>query len=266
MKCVQTSTGSCKSQPIKWKLLGSNGSPRDNSVSPSKPVPKAAGALFDYVHYWTSFVPTVTRGSFSNGDGAAKENVKKASRASLFFGRFLSCSLRDYDVKFWNLTFYQRRKRMENNCFVSLFLIWVRSPKDFNSSKIQIHLTDIANWNLKEREFTESFYSRRFFCRFGRRCISSIMSYFTYTNTAHLPSFEWSYFTVFTHTQSQEHIKPVFRIIVSTSLRSKIKHSIQRFITIWNGPKFVKKKNPRLRLVLLTFFSVFDMLLLQEYR
>lgn len=119
MKCVQTSTGSCKSQPIKWKLVGSNVSPRDNSVSPSKPVPKAAGALFDYVNYWTSFVPTVTRGSFDN-DGAAKENIKKASRASLFFGRFLSCSLRDYDVKFWNLTFYQRRKRMVNNCFVSL--------------------------------------------------------------------------------------------------------------------------------------------------
>ena len=88
MKCVQTSTGSCKSQPIKWKLLGSNVSPRDNSVSPSKPVPKAAGALFDYVNYWTSFVPTVTRGSFSNDDGAAKENVKKASRASLFLAEF----------------------------------------------------------------------------------------------------------------------------------------------------------------------------------
>ena len=65
-------------------------------------------------------------------------------------------------------------------CFT--FLIWVRSPKEFNSSKIQIHLTDIANWNLKEREFTESFYSRRFFCRLRRRCISSVMSYFTYTN------------------------------------------------------------------------------------
>lgn len=88
MKRVQTSTGSCKSQPIKWKLLGSNVSPRDNSVSPSKPVPKAAGALFDYVHYWTSFVPTVTRGSFKNDDGAAKENVKKASRASLFLAEF----------------------------------------------------------------------------------------------------------------------------------------------------------------------------------
>ena len=122
----------------------------------------------------------------------------------------------------------------------------MRSPKEFNSSKIQIHLTDIANWNLKEREFIESFYSRRFFCLL--RCISSLKLYFTNTNrttpkiTAHLPSFEWSYFTVFAQTQSQEHINPVFRIIVSTSLRSKIKHSMQRFITIWNGPKFAKKK------------------------
>ena len=156
--------------------------PEITQYSPQNQFQRQPAPCLNYVHLWTSFVPTVTRGSFSNGDGAAKENVKKASRASLFFGRFLSCSLRDYDVKFWNLTFYQRRKRMENNCFVSLFLIWVRSPKEFNSSKIQIHLTDIANWDLKEREFPESFYPRRFFCRLRRRCISSVMSYFTYTN------------------------------------------------------------------------------------
>lgn len=40
-----------------------------------QPAPRLT--MYTNEHWWVSFVPTVTRGSFSNGDGDAKANIKK---------------------------------------------------------------------------------------------------------------------------------------------------------------------------------------------